>query len=239
MRSSGPALRHSRLARLARGSASHLRTADAPCERCDLCAQQVHAEHRHLLDLEARRLLCACQACTILFDRREAGGRHYRLVPDRCRYVEDFSLPDTLWARLAIPVELAFMFHNSLTGRVVAFYPSPAGATESLLELTTWDDIAAANPVLDTMEPDVEALLVNRAHEASDHWLVPVDDCYRLVGLIRTRWRGLSGGEEVWSEIRDFFQTLRLRSTTVDRAGHAVTVQHPHMLEPTGSPGHV
>jgi hypothetical protein len=52
----------------------------------------------------------------------------------------------------------------------------------------------------------VEALLVNRARGTRQHFLVPIDDCYRLAGLIRTRWRGLSGGEEVWKEIDRFFE---------------------------------
>lgn len=210
------ALDLSALARLARRP---VRQAPAAAESCELCAQSVDAEHRHLLDLEAQRILCVCRACSILFDRRVAGGRHYRLIPDRCRFVEDFVLPDSLWERLAIPVELVFMFRSSTAGRMVAFYPSPAGATESLLELTTWREIEAANPVLGSMEPDVEALLMHHARGAQEYWLAPVDECYRLVGVIRTRWRGLSGGEEVWKEIGAFFDALHRRATTVRRNG--------------------
>jgi hypothetical protein len=54
----------------------------------------------------------------------------------------------------------------------------------------------------------VEALLVNRARGARMHFVVPIEDCYRLAGLIRTRWRGLSGGEEVWKEIDGFFKEV-------------------------------
>jgi hypothetical protein len=216
----GGALRLTRLGRLAR---SPVREPAAAAELCELCAQPVYAGHRHLLDLNAHRLLCACQACSVLFDRREAGGRHYRLIPDRCRFVEDFVLPDALWERLAIPVDLAFMFRSSAAGRMVAFYPSPAGATESLLELVTWQEIEAANPVLATLEPDVEALLVHHARGAREHWLAPVDECYRLVGLIRTCWRGLGGGQEVWEEIASFFAALHERSTSVHRSGETRT----------------
>jgi hypothetical protein len=212
------ALPRSRLGRLARGSVNRTPIA----EQCELCTQPLHAEHRHLLDLHARRLLCVCQACSVLFDWSEAGGRHYRLIPDRCRLVDDFALPDALWERLSIPVELAFMFRSSSARRVVAFYPSPAGATESLLELATWEEIVGANPVLQSMEPDVEALLVNHARSAHEHWLVPVDECYRLVGLLRMRWRGLSGGQEVWSEIGKFFDALHRRATRVHRDGTRV-----------------
>jgi len=216
----------SRLRRLARSAA---RRAPVPAaEQCELCARPVHAEHRHLLDLHAQRLLCVCQACAVLFDHRNSGGRHYRLVPDRCRLVEDFTLPDALWERLAIPVDLTFMFRCTPAGRVVAFYPSPAGATESLLELATWVEIETANPVLRTMEPDVEALLVNHARGAREHWLVPVDECYRLVGLLRTHWRGLSGGQEVWSEIGNFFGGLRRRAVHVQRDGSRMAPAASH-----------
>jgi hypothetical protein len=104
---------------------------------------------------------------------------------------------------------MAFFFANSRAGRVMAFYPSPAGPTESLLELDTWDEIERANPALADVEPDVEALLVNRARGARDYFVVPIDDCYRLVALIRTHWRGFTGGSEVWDEIAGFFGELR------------------------------
>jgi hypothetical protein len=59
----------------------------------------------------------------------------------------------------------------------------------------------------------VEALLVNRTRGARRQWLVPVEDCYALVGLIRTRWRGFTGGREVWEEVERFFGALDARST--------------------------
>lgn len=177
-------------------------------EHCELCGEPVPSDHRHLLDLESRELLCACRACTVLFDRREAGGSHFRLVPDRRLLLEDFVLDDVTWARLRIPVEMAFFFHHSGEGRLMAFYPSPLGPTESALELDAWDELVNANPLLATLEPDVEALLVNRARGARRHFLVPIEDAYRLVGLIRIHWRGLSGGTQVWDEIERFFAEL-------------------------------
>jgi hypothetical protein len=101
----------------------------------------------------------------------------------------------------------------------MAFYPSPMGPTESLLGLGAWAELEAANPVLGTMEDDVEALLVDRARGARRHWLVPIDECYGLVGLIRTRWRGLTGGKEVWQEIARFFDDLDRRAQPVGRDG--------------------
>jgi hypothetical protein len=201
-----------RLRRLARRANARR---EAELEKCELCGELLPPTHRHLLDLESRELLCACRACTVLFDRREAGGSHYRLVPDRRLLLEGFSLDDVIWARLRIPVEMAFFLDHSGAGRVVAFYPSPMGATESQLELGVWDELLEANPLLGTLEPDVEALLVNRARGARQHFLVPIEDAYRLVGLIRTRWRGLSGGEDVWTEIEGFFVELGRKSKTV------------------------
>jgi hypothetical protein len=148
----------------------------------------------------------------MLFDRRAAGGGHYRLLPERRLSLKGFKLTDLQWEQLRIPVEMAFFFHSSAAGRIVAFYPSPMGATESRLELAAWSELARDNPVLDQLEEDVEALLVNRARGARRAWIVPVDDCYRLVAVIRTRWRGFTGGKEVWAEIDRFFEQLDSRS---------------------------
>jgi hypothetical protein len=126
--------------------------------------------------------------------------------------LDDFTLDDTVWERLQIPVEMAFFFRNSALERVVAFYPSPMGATESRLDLSAWQEMERANPALQTLEDDVEALLVNRSGSRAGYWLVPVDDCYRLVAVIRTHWRGFSGGKEVWTEIDSFFESLARRA---------------------------
>jgi hypothetical protein len=218
----------SRLAQLARGAppphaerpvAQRVDPGEAaapPEERCDLCGEPVPPGHRHLVDVSNRRLMCACRACTLLFDRPAAGGGHLRLVPTRRRRLEGFRLDDAAWDALRIPVEMAFFFESSAAGHVIAVYPSPMGATESLLELEAWDDIAAANPVLAELAPDVEALLVSRARgmrrrDRREHWRVPIDDCYELVGLIRSRWKGLGGGDEVWDEIARFFDDLPRR----------------------------
>jgi hypothetical protein len=199
----------SKLRQVARRSAAEQQAA---IEQCELCGDPIPPDHRHMLDLRSRELMCACRACKILFDSGAAGGGHYRLVPDRRLRLEGFELDDVGWANLRVPVEMAFFFHHTGEGRVVAFYPSPAGPTESLLELDAWDEIERANPVLGTLEPDVEALLVNRSRGARQHFLVPIEDCYALVGLIRTRWRGLTGGQEVWEGIESFFGSLSDRS---------------------------
>lgn len=210
----------SRLGRVARRSAEKAPPVEE--ERCELCNEPIPPQHRHLLDVESRELMCACRACKILFDRPAAGagGRHYRLVPERRLEIEDFELDDVTWAELRIPVEMAFFFYSTAAERVVVFYPSPMGATESLLELESWQELERANPVLGCMEADVEALLVNRARGARAHFIVPIDDCYGLVGLIRTTWKGLSGGQEVWGKIEAFFTALAGRSKKTTRANN-------------------
>jgi hypothetical protein len=181
-------------------------------ERCDLCGRPVPEEHRHMLDLDSREVRCACRACALLFDRRGAGGGHFRLIPERRLLLDGFELSDLAWEELRVPVDMAFFFRAGDDGSVKAYYPSPMGPTESLLGLEAWGEVEQANPVLAELEPDVEALLVNRARGARAHYVVPIDDCYRLVGLIRTRWRGFTGGREVWEEIASYFGELDERS---------------------------
>ena len=207
----------SRLARLAQGAPVREKApepARAAVEQCDLCAAPVPPGHRHIVDLSDRRLMCACRACALLFDSKAAGGGHLRLLPTRRRRLDDFVLDPAQWDRLRIPVDMAFFFYSTPAERVLALYPSPAGPTESLLELEAWAELEAANPVLAELEPDVEALLISRARDMREHWLVPIDDCYELVGLIRTRWRGFGGGEEVWAAIDRFFEDLSTKEAT-------------------------
>jgi Family of unknown function (DUF5947) len=186
-------------------------------ERCELCSAEVAAEHPHLIEPGSRKLLCSCNACAILFGGM---GTKYKRVPRRVLALENFALSDGQWESLMIPISMAFFFRSTPDARVVAFYPSPAGATESLLPLETWKDIGDLNPVLREMEADVEALLVNRVGHSRgfsgpEYYLLPIDECYRLVGLIRGNWRGLSGGAEVWQRIAGFFAELKNRATVV------------------------
>ena len=190
-----------------------------PTEQCDLCGAPLAAEHPHLVEPANRRLICACDPCAILFSHREGGK--YRRVPRRVDSLLEFRLTDVEWESLHLPINLAFFLHSSPAGRVVAFYPSPAGATESLVELDAWKALADENPVLREMEPDVEALLVNRVGESRDYYRVGIDVCYHLVGLIRKHWRGLSGGPEVWDEIGRFFAGLKERSGPAAGDTHA------------------
>lgn len=178
-------------------------------EHCELCGVQIQPQHRHVLDLAKHELLCACRACQVLFDRDAAGGGHFRLVPELHRPLDDFRLDDFGWLALGLPVELAFFVRDSRSGRVAAFYPSPAGATQSELELESWAQIEQDNPDVAGMSADVEALLVRGTDSGRQGFLVGIDHCYRLVGIVRTHWRGFGGGDEVWRQIDLFFDELQ------------------------------
>jgi hypothetical protein len=193
-------------------------------ERCEMCALELGPEHDHLVDPTNRKLICACTACAILFEAQSSAK--FKRVPRGVLYMQEFQLTDAQWDGLAIPIEMAFFFKSTPLNKVVALYPSPAGPMESLLPLDTWKEIAASNPILPRMLPDVTALLVNRVGHArgvipAEYYLVPIDECYKLVGLIRTHWRGLSGGTEVWREINSFFAALKTRSGIGEWSGNA------------------
>jgi hypothetical protein len=174
-----------------------------PEERCDTCGAGLTEQHGHTFDPVSRRIRCACDPCEILY------GGEYRPIPRRIRVLRDFVISDAQWDDLMIPISLAFFSHSTPLNRMFALYPGPAGAAESLLRLEAWEEISAANPELRSLQPDVEALLVNRVGAAREYFIVPIDECYRLVGLIRLHWRGLSGGAVVWGEIGRFFAELR------------------------------
>ena len=176
-------------------------------DRCDLCSAPIGDRHEHLVDPQSRDLRCACAACASLF----GGGQEtrWKRVRHRADRLDGFRLGDDSWISLGIPIELAFFFKSSRDERVVAMYPSPAGATESLLSLDAWTRVEAENPVLRDFEADVEALLVRRGRGPGEHYRVSIDACYALVGRIRKHWRGLGGGSEVWTEIGAFFDELR------------------------------
>jgi hypothetical protein len=191
-----------------------MRAAPRPAEPCDMCAAPIDDDHGHLVNVPSRRLMCVCRACQLLFSHDGAGGGRFRVVPDR--YV---ALSGLLAARdsldaLQIPIGLAFFFRNSITGRTTAFYPGPAGATESELALDTWDRITAEVPLLATLSPDVEALLMRRHDTEDEAFIVPIDACYELVGRIRRSWRGLQGGDEAHEVIDAFFTRVRERAMT-------------------------
>ena len=186
-------------------------TASRPAlEHCELCAAVVAGEHEHLVDPRSRRLLCACHACAILFEG--AGATQYRRVPGDVRELAGLEIADTFWNGLSIPIGLAFLFRSSASGSILALYPSPAGPTEASVDEDSWRELAALHPALEKIGADVEALLVNRTREAREYYIVPIDEGYKLTGLIRQHWQGFSGGDEAWRQIRMFFDDLKRRS---------------------------
>jgi hypothetical protein len=178
-------------------------------ELCDLCGKQLDPDHRHLLHLVDRRILCTCESCLAL----RGGDPELRPTGTRTLWLDDFDLSDETWASFGIPIGLAFFIDSSAGGGIVALYPSPAGATESELEIEAWRDLRRDNPVLMGLEPDAEALIVNRMAEPPEHAIAPIDECYRLVGMIKLEWDGISGGAGVERAISSFFAELRERAS--------------------------
>jgi hypothetical protein len=200
------------------------RSSSEPVERCELCSAGLAHEHPHLVELATRTIVCACDPCALLFDNAATGK--YKRVSRRALRLHDFEMTDAQWDGLLIPINMAFFFRSSLENRVLALYPSPAGAVESLLPMEAWQEIEHSHAALLQLKPDIEALLVNRVGHThglakAEYYIAPIDDCYRLVGAIRMHWKGLSGGTEVWIEIGRFFSELRARAEVLSELPHA------------------
>jgi Family of unknown function (DUF5947) len=182
-------------------------------ERCEFCSGSLSPDHRHLLEISNSRIVCTCDPCALRF--QDVVGGRFRLVPRDVWHLPQFSLADVEWENLALPINLAFFFYSTPEKKMKALYPSPAGATESLLPLDAWNSLAERNPRLKTMQSDVEAFLVNRVGTKREYYVVPIDVCFELVGLIRKHWRGLSGGDTVWRQVETFFARLSANARPV------------------------
>jgi hypothetical protein len=194
------------------------RTAPRPAgERCEMCSEQIGDEHSHVVNIEGRQLMCTCRGCYLLFTDPQAKLR-YRAVPDRYLSFPEFGLGRREWQLLQIPVGLAFFFRNSDLDRTVAFYPGPAGATESELDLSAWNGIRAADPRVDMLAEDTEALIVRVPDDEAlppECYLVPIDACYEFVGRLRMLWHGFDGGQDVRQYIDEFFDQVASRGKVV------------------------
>jgi hypothetical protein len=188
-------------------------------EQCDLCASQIGERHHHLLDLKSRKIACSCEACAILFSSNVV--RNFRRIPADIEVLTGFALTDVQWEELSIPINIAFFCQTGNAAEASVFYPSPAGATQAHLDLHSWRQIVEDNPTLQRMEADVQALLVNRVTHPHEYYIVPIDECYRLTGIIRAEWRGFSGGKDVWQCIGEFFTTLKRRAVRANGVTHA------------------
>jgi hypothetical protein len=191
--------------------------AGRPGERCGMCAKPIAAEHGHLADLDHSALVCSCRACYLLFTHDRASGR-YRAVPDRylCDPSRVMSIPQ--WEELDVPVGLAFFLSSSRGEQISGFYPSPAGATECVLDLRAWRRLVREYPLLGVAEPDVEAILICRIDSGVEYFLVPVDACYALAGQMRLHWRGFDGGDQVRAAIAEFLDDVRARAAACAEA---------------------
>jgi Family of unknown function (DUF5947) len=174
-------------------------------ERCDICNARIPDDHRHLLHLVERRIVCSCEPCWAM----HSGDPEYRPAGMRTVWLDGFDCSDELWAAFGIPIGLAFFLRSTVTGGIVAFYPSPAGATESELSLDSWDALVERNPILADLDADAEALVANRLAAPHQYVIAPIDDCYRLVGMIKARWEGISGGAALDAAVPEFFAGLR------------------------------
>jgi hypothetical protein len=187
---------------------------NGPLERCDLCNTTLPDDHRHMLHLVDRRIVCTCEACWAL----HSGDPEYRPTGKRTLWLDGLQCSNEVWATFQIPIGLAFFMRSTVTDSVVAFYPSPAGATESELALEAWEPLVRANPILEQLEPDAEALVVNRLAEPAQNVILPIDQCYALVGLIKSRWQGISGGGAIEEAVPQFFAAIRARSAAAPEA---------------------
>ena len=211
--------------------------------RCELCPLSLARDHKHLLDLEERRIICVCPTCWSV----RSGEARYRPTGSRTLWLEPFELSDEQWAAFQIPIGLAFFMRSTTTGAIVGLYPSPAGATECELDLEAWgrlvavnpvledldprgdrrplpepagateceldldawDRLVEANPVLEDLDPDAEALIVNRLASPHVFAIAPLDDCYRLVGIIKSTWEGITGGSAMEAAVQQYFDDLQ------------------------------
>jgi hypothetical protein len=182
-------------------------TQERSTERCDLCSTTIPHDHRHMIYIDERRIVCTCESCWAL----RSGDAEYRPVGSRILWLDDLAMPDEVWAGFQIPIGLAFFMYSTTSECVVAMYPSPAGATESELHFDTWNKLVQLNPEL-KLDPDIEGLIANRLADPPVYAIAPIDRCYELTGAIKANWDGISGGSGVEEAVDHFFEDLRAKA---------------------------
>ena len=180
---------------------------DPGAERCDLCGTSLPDDHRHMLNIVERAIVCTCESCWAL----RSGDVEYRPVGSRTVWLPELDMPDDVWAGFQIPIGLAFFMYSTTSECIVAMYPSPAGATESELHFNTWNRLIELNPDL-RLEADIEGLIANRMAEPAVYAIAPIDRCYELTGAIKASWSGSSGGAGVDQRVARFFEDLRAKA---------------------------
>ena len=177
-------------------------------ELCNFCGRILSPDHRHLVDLSLMKFMCTCEMCMVTL----AENSSYKPLPQRSIELINFNLTDALWSDFLIPVNMAFFVQSSARNGAIAYYPAPTGATESKLKIEAWNQLVLLNPILEDLSPDLEALLINRLDDQGQYYIVPIDSCYKLIGMIRVAWKGIFGGKEVNDTIRKFFIELKSKS---------------------------
>lgn len=180
---------------------------DPNVERCDLCGTTLPDDHRHMLNIEERAIVCTCESCWAL----RSGDAEFRPVGARTVWLPDLDMPDDVWAGFQIPIGLAFFMYSTTTESIVAMYPSPAGATESELRFDSWNKLLQLNPGF-KLDADIEGLIANRMVEPHQYAIAPIDRCYELTGAIKANWDGISGGTGVEEAVARFFVGLYHRT---------------------------
>ncbi len=175
-------------------------------DRCELCGEAVAERHAHVVELATRALRCACTACAILFRDAHAGGGRFRTVPDRVVALAVATLSAADWARLELPVQLAFVVRDD---GWTAYYPSPAGSVAAPLSERAAQALVELIPRATDITPHVEAILLHRPRGGGARaFVVPVAAGYELVGIARATWRGFDGGDDARAAIDNFIARL-------------------------------
>jgi len=189
-------------------------------EQCELCAAPLDDGHPHLLDVDTDSVRCVCRACAVLFDRSAASNGKLRRIPDR-----RVALPPVpeggggaAWSAIGVPVQIAFVVLDD-AGVATVRYPGPAGITRADVGDLAWTELLDEAPELVQLEPEVEAMLVRDRQGRSTRYVVPIDDCFRLVAVMRQSWVGITGGDEMWSAVDQWFDDLAARSRMLVRRG--------------------
>lgn len=182
------------------------REASTDATRCAFCGMAVESAHPHRLDPEGWQVICACNAC----DRDRADEPRLRRVGHRVEKIEDPRVGERMLMVVDVPVGLAFFTRTRRAANV--FYPAPTGTAEARIDVETWAALEAELPEVARLEPEVEAIVVSLSPRRT--FVVPIDECFRLAGMLRSAWVGWSGGAEARSAIEDFFATLETRANS-------------------------
>lgn len=180
-------------------------------EECELCARVITSEHEHLLEPDARRVLCACAACAArLSPSWPRPGARYLKVESRVAALDELQIDEGAWAELQVPASLGFFAVRSRTAEVVATFPGRAGLIETFVPLKAWGALERQFPVLKSLLPDVEGLLFRRVARQRRYLRASIDHCYELASLLRES--GVQGVAHDAPAVQVFFDRLE-RST--------------------------